>query len=54
VTTSQPGRQPVCLRFYALTVAGRLKTRCFKRAVAMVLEPIYEQDFLDCSYGFSA
>jgi hypothetical protein len=23
-----------------------------QRAVVMVLEPIYEQDFLDCSYGF--
>jgi retron-type reverse transcriptase len=23
-----------------------------QRAVAMVLEAIYEQDFLDCSYGF--
>lgn len=23
-----------------------------QRAIAMLLEPIYEQDFLDCSYGF--
>ena len=23
-----------------------------QRAVLMVLEPVYEQDFLDCSYGF--
>src|SRR5262249_721926 len=23
-----------------------------QRAVVMVLEPLYEQDFLDCSYGF--
>ena len=23
-----------------------------QRAVVMLLEPIYEQDFLDCSYGF--
>ena len=23
-----------------------------QRAVKMLLEPIYEQDFLDCSYGF--
>jgi len=23
-----------------------------QRAVQMVLEPLYEQDFLDCSYGF--
>jgi RNA-directed DNA polymerase len=26
--------------------------KVLERAVAMVLEPIYEQDFLDCSYGF--
>ena len=26
--------------------------KILQRAVAMVLEPIYEQDFLDCSYGF--
>ena len=26
--------------------------KLLQRAVAMVLEPIYEQDFLDCSYGF--
>jgi RNA-directed DNA polymerase len=26
--------------------------KVLQRAVAMVLEPIYEQDFLDCSYGF--
>jgi RNA-directed DNA polymerase len=23
-----------------------------RRAVTMALEPLYEQDFLDCSYGF--
>ena len=23
-----------------------------QRAIAMLLEPIYEQDFLPCSYGF--
>ena len=26
--------------------------KVLQRAVAMVLEPIYEQEFLDCSYGF--
>jgi group II intron reverse transcriptase/maturase len=26
--------------------------KVLQRAVAMVLEPLYEQDFLDCSYGF--
>ena len=26
--------------------------KVLQRAVGMVLEPIYEQDFLDCSYGF--
>ena len=26
--------------------------KILQRAVAMVLEPIYEQDFRDCSYGF--
>jgi group II intron reverse transcriptase/maturase len=28
--------------------------KVLQRAVAMVLEAIYEQDFLDCSYGFRA
>jgi group II intron reverse transcriptase/maturase len=26
--------------------------KILQRAVVMILEPIYEQDFLDCSYGF--
>jgi retron-type reverse transcriptase len=26
--------------------------KVFQRAVTMVLEAVYEQDFLDCSYGF--
>lgn len=26
--------------------------KVLQRAVVMILEPIYEQDFLDCSYGF--
>jgi len=29
-----------------------LEDKVLQRAVAMVLEPVYEQDFLDCSYGF--
>jgi group II intron reverse transcriptase/maturase len=29
-----------------------LEDKVLQRAVVMVLAPIYEQDFLDCSYGF--
>jgi RNA-directed DNA polymerase len=29
-----------------------IEDKVLQRSVAMVLEPIYEQDFLDCSYGF--
>jgi RNA-directed DNA polymerase len=29
-----------------------IEDKVLQRAVAMVLEPIYEQDFHDCSYGF--
>jgi RNA-directed DNA polymerase len=29
-----------------------LEDKVLQRAVAMVLEPVYEADFLDCSYGF--
>jgi group II intron reverse transcriptase/maturase len=29
-----------------------LEDKILQRAVQMVLEPLYEQDFLDCSYGF--
>ena len=29
-----------------------LEDKVLQRAVVMVLEPIYEEDFLDCSYGF--
>jgi group II intron reverse transcriptase/maturase len=29
-----------------------LEDKILQRAVVMVLEPIYERDFLDCSYGF--
>jgi group II intron reverse transcriptase/maturase len=29
-----------------------LEDKVLQRAVVMALEPIYEQDFLDCSYGF--
>ena len=28
------------------------RDKVLQRAVAMVLEAVYEQDFLDCSYGF--
>jgi RNA-directed DNA polymerase len=34
---------------------GRIPTfedKVAQRAIAMLLEPIYEQDFLPCSYGF--
>jgi RNA-directed DNA polymerase len=29
-----------------------LEDKVLQRAVVMLLEPIYEQDFMDCSYGF--
>src|SRR6185312_5461531 len=29
-----------------------LEDKVLQRAVVMALEPIYEQDFRDCSYGF--
>ena len=29
-----------------------LEDKILQRAVVMLLEPVYEQDFLDCSYGF--
>lgn len=29
-----------------------LEDKILQRAVTMVLEPVYEEDFLDCSYGF--
>ena len=29
-----------------------LEDKLLQRAVVMLLEPLYEQDFLDCSYGF--
>ena len=29
-----------------------LEDKILQRAIVMLLEPIYEQDFLDCSYGF--
>src|SRR4029079_12252944 len=29
-----------------------LEDKVLQRAVVMVLEPLYEQDFWDCSYGF--
>ena len=36
---------------FALTVPT-LEDKLLQRAVVMLLEPIYEQVFLDCSYGF--
>ena len=29
-----------------------VENKVLERAVAMLLEPVYEQEFLDCSYGF--
>ena len=29
-----------------------LEDKVLQRAVVLLLEPIYERDFLDCSYGF--
>ena len=34
------------------SVSRTLEDKVLQRAVLMVLEPVYEQDFLDCSYGF--
>ena len=55
-------RAPPVRRVYIPKGAGSLETRpigiptfedkVLQRAVVMLLEPIYEQDFLDCSYGF--
>ena len=36
---------------FALTVPS-FEDKVAQRAVAMVLEAVYEQDFLSCSYGF--
>jgi group II intron reverse transcriptase/maturase len=38
------GRRPIGIPTF--------EDKVLQRAVAMVLEPIYEQEFLDCSYGF--
>src|SRR5260370_11301304 len=50
---------PVRRHYIAKSDGGQrgLGIPCFEdkvaqRAVAMLLEPIYEQDFMDCSYGF--
>jgi len=29
-----------------------VEDKVLERAMAMLLEPVYEQEFLDCSYGF--
>jgi RNA-directed DNA polymerase len=34
------------------TDVATFEDQVLQRAVAMVLEAVYEQDFLDCSYGF--
>jgi RNA-directed DNA polymerase len=36
---------------FALTVPS-FEDKVAQRAIAMVLEAVYEQDFLSCSYGF--
>ena len=41
---SGQGRRPIGIPTF--------EDKVLQRAVQMVLEPIYEQDFLDCSYGF--
>lgn len=54
-------RAPAVKRVYIPKGDGRkmrpigiptLEDKILQRAVAMVLEPIYEHDFLECSYGF--
>ena len=39
------------LRHYALTVPG-VKDRVVQQATKLVLEPIFEADFRECSFGF--
>ena len=55
-------RAPAVRRVYIPKQAGgaperpigipTLEDKILQRAVLMLLEPVYEQDFLDCSYGF--
>jgi len=54
-------RAPPVLRVHIPKGSGRgtrpigipaFEDKVLQRAVAMVLEAVYEQDFLDCSYGF--
>jgi group II intron reverse transcriptase/maturase len=33
-------------------IVPTLEDKVLQRAIVMLLEPVYEQDFLDCSYGF--
>jgi len=55
-------RAPAVLRVYIPKKAGgkperpigipTLEDKILQRAISMVLEPVYEHDFLDCSYGY--
>src|SRR5438552_17222201 len=47
---TQPGRSQRFKQYEV--IVPTFEDKILQRAVAMVLEPIYEQDFLDCSYGF--
>ncbi len=39
------------MRHYAVTVAA-LRDRIVQAAVKILLEPVFEADFLPCSFGF--
>jgi group II intron reverse transcriptase/maturase len=44
IPKAQGGQRPIGIPAF--------EDKVLQRAVCMLLEPIYEQDFLDCSYGF--